>query len=83
MRESPLEQCNQELLIRVQNSFACWQTPEAVVEDMSPAERLKYEGHWSKVKGSNGWVETSRAKVFFSKAALPVHTSFTIPYPRP
>lgn len=48
------------------------QIPYSVIADMSPAERLKYEGHFSKVKGTGGSVDIDRAKRFFSKAALPV-----------
>lgn len=50
------------------------QIPYSVIADMSPAERLKYEGHFAKVKGASGAVEVDRAKRFFSKAALPVST---------
>jgi hypothetical protein len=48
------------------------QTPDAVLADVTPAERLKYENHFAKVKRTGGWVDAKTAKQFFTKAGLPV-----------
>ena len=52
--------------------FLRMQTPDAVLADITPAERLKYEGHFAKVKRTGGWVDAKTAKQFFTKAGLPV-----------
>ena len=48
------------------------QTPDAVLSDITPPERVKYEGHFAKVKRTGGWVDAKTAKQFFTKAGLPV-----------
>ena len=50
----------------------CVQTPDAVIADITPAERAKYDGHFAKVKRTGGWVDARTAKQFFAKAGLPV-----------
>ena len=53
------------------------QTPDAVLADITPAERVKYEGHFAKVKRAGGWVDSKAAKQFFTKAGLPVSAAGT------
>ena len=50
----------------------CTQTPDAVLADVTPAERAKYDGHFAKVKRTGGWVDARTARQFFTKAGLPV-----------